>query len=42
MNSGKEIMVYIMTAKEGIEILYEGLGQGSAHRVQPWVAAVGG
>ena len=27
-------MVYIMTAKEGVEILYKGLGQGSAHRVQ--------
>ena len=30
-----------ITTKDGVEILY-GLGRGSAHRVQPWLAAIGG
>ena len=30
-----------ITAKDGTQILLQGLGQGSAHRVQPWLAAVG-
>ncbi len=30
-----------ITTKDGVEIFYKDLGQRSAHRVQPWLAAVG-
>ena len=30
-----------ITTKDGVEIFYKDWGDGSAHRLQPWLAAVG-